>query len=71
MCEALQGRMDQESVYSEDPAQMAKRWESKEQRDFMWLISTAVTGTPVHHSLIKEIANSVRIPVEVGGGFGI
>jgi phosphoribosylformimino-5-aminoimidazole carboxamide ribotide isomerase len=27
-----------------------------------------VTGTPVHQSLIKEIANSIGIPVEVGGG---
>src|SRR4030043_1533788 len=64
-----QGRMDQESVYSEDPAQMAKRWESKgAERLHVVDLNGAVTGTPVHQSLIKEIANSIRIPVEGGGG---
>jgi phosphoribosylformimino-5-aminoimidazole carboxamide ribotide isomerase len=64
-----QGRMDQESVYSEDPVQMARRWESKgAERLHVVDLNGAVTGTPVHQSLIKEIANSIRIPVEVGGG---
>jgi len=64
-----QGRMDQESVYSEDPVQMAKHWESKgAERLHVVDLNGAVTGTPVHQSLIKEIANSIRIPVEVGGG---
>jgi phosphoribosylformimino-5-aminoimidazole carboxamide ribotide isomerase len=61
--------MDQESVYSEDPVQMAKHWESKgAERLHVVDLNGAVTGTPVHQSLIKEIANSIRIPVEVGGG---
>lgn len=64
-----QGRMDQESVYSEDPVQTAKRWESKgAERLHVVDLNGAVTGTPVHQSLIKEIANSIRIPVELGGG---
>ena len=64
-----QGRMDQESIYSEDPVQMAKHWESKgAERLHVVDLNGAVTGTPVHQSLIKEIANSIRIPVEVGGG---
>jgi phosphoribosylformimino-5-aminoimidazole carboxamide ribotide isomerase len=64
-----QGRMDQESVYSENPVQMAKHWESKgAERLHVVDLNGAVTGTPVHQSLIKEIANSIRIPVEVGGG---
>lgn len=64
-----QGRMDQESVYSEDPVQMAKHWELKgAERLHVVDLNGAVTGTPVHQSLIKEIANSIRIPVEVGGG---
>jgi phosphoribosylformimino-5-aminoimidazole carboxamide ribotide isomerase len=64
-----QGRMDQESVYSEDALQMAKRWESQgAERLHVVDLNGAVTGTPVHRSLIKEIANSIRIPVEVGGG---
>jgi len=64
-----QGRMDQESIYSEDPVQMAKHWELKgAERLHVVDLNGAVTGTPVHQSLIKEIANSIRIPVEVGGG---
>ena len=64
-----QGRMDQETVYSEDPVQMAKHWESKgAERLHVVDLNGAVTGTPVHQSLIEEITNSIHIPVEVGGG---
>jgi phosphoribosylformimino-5-aminoimidazole carboxamide ribotide isomerase len=64
-----QGRMDQESVYSENPVQMAKHWESKgAERLHVVDLNGAVSGTPVHQTLIKEIANSIHIPVEVGGG---
>lgn len=65
----LQGRMDRETVYGEDPVQMAKRWESKgAERLHVVDLNGAVAGTPVHRSLIREIAGSVHIPVEVGGG---
>ncbi|MGQ9646477.1 MAG: 1-(5-phosphoribosyl)-5-[(5-phosphoribosylamino)methylideneamino]imidazole-4-carboxamide isomerase [Thermodesulfobacteriota bacterium] len=64
-----QGRMDQESVYSEDPVQMAKYWESKgANRLHVVDLNGAVTGMPVHQSVIEEIVKSIRIPVEVGGG---
>ena len=64
-----QGRMDQESVYSEDPVQMAKRWESKgAERLHVVDLNGAVTGSPVHRSLIEEMVRSLNIPVEVGGG---
>jgi phosphoribosylformimino-5-aminoimidazole carboxamide ribotide isomerase len=64
-----QGRMDQESVYSENPVEMAMHWESMgAERLHVVDLNGAVTGTPVHRSLIKEIADSVRIPVEAGGG---
>lgn len=64
-----QGRMDQESVYSEHPVEMAEQWESKgAERLHVVDLNGAVTGKPVHRTLIKEIVRSVRIPVEVGGG---
>jgi len=64
-----QGRMDQESVYSENPVEMARRWESEgAERLHVVDLNGAVTGKPVHRALIKEIAQSVEIPVEVGGG---
>ena len=64
-----QGRMDQESIYSEDPVQMAKHWESKgAERLHVVDLNGAVTGNPVHRSLIEEMVRSLNIPVEVGGG---
>ncbi|MGZ3604620.1 MAG: 1-(5-phosphoribosyl)-5-[(5-phosphoribosylamino)methylideneamino]imidazole-4-carboxamide isomerase [Thermodesulfobacteriota bacterium] len=64
-----QGRMDQESVYSEHPVEIAKHWESKGAvRVHVVDLNGAVMGKPVHRSLIKEISQSVQIPIEVGGG---
>jgi phosphoribosylformimino-5-aminoimidazole carboxamide ribotide isomerase len=64
-----QGRMDQETVYSEDPVQMALHWESKgAERLHVIDLNGAVMGSPIHLSLINEITRSVRIPIEVGGG---
>jgi len=64
-----QGKMDQESVYSEHPLEMAKHWESKgAERLHVVDLNGAVAGKPVHRTLIKEIARSILIPIEVGGG---
>ena len=64
-----QGRMDQESIYSENPVEMAKHWESKgAERLHLVDLNGAVMGRPVHRSLIEEITRSLHIPVEVGGG---
>jgi phosphoribosylformimino-5-aminoimidazole carboxamide ribotide isomerase len=64
-----QGKMDQESVYSEHPVEMAKHWESKgAERLHVVDLNGAVTGKPFHRSLVKEISRSVHIPIEVGGG---
>jgi phosphoribosylformimino-5-aminoimidazole carboxamide ribotide isomerase len=64
-----QGRMDQESVYSEHPIEMAKYWESKgAERLHVVDLNGAVLGKPFHRPLIKEISRSVKIPIEVGGG---
>ena len=64
-----QGRMEQETVYSEHPVQMAKHWESKgAERIHVVDLNGAVAGKPFHQSLIKEIVRSLQIPIEVGGG---
>jgi phosphoribosylformimino-5-aminoimidazole carboxamide ribotide isomerase len=64
-----QGRMDQESVYSEHPVEMAKHWESKgAERLHLVDLNGAMMGKPIHRSLVKEITQSLRIPIEVGGG---
>jgi len=64
-----QGRMDQESIYSEDPVQMAMHWESKgAERLHVVDLNGAVAGRPVHRSLVEEITKSLHIPIEIGGG---
>jgi phosphoribosylformimino-5-aminoimidazole carboxamide ribotide isomerase len=64
-----QGRMDRESVYSDHPVEMAKHWESRgAERLHVVDLNGAVAGKPVHRSLVSEISQSLRIPVEVGGG---
>jgi phosphoribosylformimino-5-aminoimidazole carboxamide ribotide isomerase len=64
-----QGRMDQETIYSGNPVEMAKHWESKgAERLHVVDLNGAVTGKPFHSSLIKNMIRSVSIPVEVGGG---
>jgi phosphoribosylformimino-5-aminoimidazole carboxamide ribotide isomerase len=64
-----QGRMDQESIYSEHPVEMAMYCESKgAERLHVVDLTGAVTGKPFHRTLIKEIIQSVHIPIEIGGG---
>jgi phosphoribosylformimino-5-aminoimidazole carboxamide ribotide isomerase len=61
--------MEQETVYSEHPVQMAQHWESKgAERIHVVDLNGAVAGKPFHQSLIKEIVQSLQIPIEVGGG---
>jgi phosphoribosylformimino-5-aminoimidazole carboxamide ribotide isomerase len=65
----VQGRMDQETVYAEDPVEMARHWVSEgAERLHVVDLNGAVTGMPFHRSLIEEIVRSVPTPVEVGGG---
>jgi phosphoribosylformimino-5-aminoimidazole carboxamide ribotide isomerase len=64
-----QGRMDRETIYSEDPLQMAKHWEAKgAERLHVIDLNGAVTGKPIHQALIKHMMESVHIPIEIGGG---
>lgn len=64
-----QGRMDQETIYSENPVEMAKLWESKgAERLHIVDLNGAIQGKPCHPSVIKEIVRAIHIPVEVGGG---
>jgi len=59
----VQGRMDQESVYSERSGSDGHTLESKgAERLHVVDLNGAVTGEPVHRSLIEEITRSIRIP---------
>ncbi len=64
-----QGDLTQETVYSDDPAAMARQWESG---GAGWLhvvdLNGAVDGLPRNAEQIQAIVRAVSIPVQVGGG---
>ena len=64
-----QGRMQEETVYSQDPAEVARRWE-EEGAPILHVVDLngAVEGTPRNRTAIEAILRAVSIPVQVGGG---
>ncbi len=65
----IQGDLEDETVYSEDPLEMAQRWVSEgAERLHLVDLDGAVAGNPVHFSIIEKIIKSISIPVQVGGG---
>jgi phosphoribosylformimino-5-aminoimidazole carboxamide ribotide isomerase len=59
----------QETVYSDDPVEVAQKW----QREGAKLIHVvdldgAFSGEPKNLSVIREICDSIEIPIECGGG---
>lgn len=65
-----QGRMDSETVFSEDPVAMARRWaEAGARRLHVVDLDGAVQGEPVNLAVIRSIIEAVPdLPVQVGGG---
>jgi phosphoribosylformimino-5-aminoimidazole carboxamide ribotide isomerase len=66
-----QGDMDQSTIFSEDPAAMARRWlEAGARRLHLVDLNGAFAGKPQNHAAIKAILREVGddIPVQLGGG---
>src|SRR5699024_6674681 len=65
----IQGDYNREKVYSNSPVDMAKQWEKKG-AEYIHIVDLngAKTGVSINKEIIKEIANTVSIPVQVGGG---
>lgn len=65
-----QGRMDRETVYSEDPAAMAKRWiDAGARRLHLVDLDGAAAGKPQNAEVIHAIAAAhPDVPIQVGGG---
>src|SRR3989442_14702264 len=64
-----QGRMQEETVYSPEPADVARRWEDEgAQLLHVVDLNGAVEGTPRNRKAIETIIKAVSIPVQVGGG---
>ncbi len=66
-----QGDMQDATVFSEDPAAMARNWlEQGARRLHLVDLNGAVTGKPRNESAIRAILDEIagRIPVQLGGG---
>lgn len=64
-----QGQFDQVRVYSDSPAQTASLWEEKG-ASYLHLVDLdgALKGRSVNAACIRQIVDTVQIPVELGGG---
>jgi len=63
------GDPSKKTIYSENPLEIAKKWESAG-ADMIHLVDLDATlGSGSNFDLLKNIAESVKIPVQVAGGF--
>src|SRR5262249_29719481 len=65
----FQGDYSQEKVYSDDPCEMARRFES-EGAEILHVVDLdgALTGSPADIATVADICKAVKIPVQFGGG---
>lgn len=65
-----QGRMDDSTVFSDDPIAMAERWiEAGARRIHIVDLDGAVAGQPVNAEIIHAISEAhPEVPIQVGGG---
>ncbi|NSW91045.1 MAG: 1-(5-phosphoribosyl)-5-[(5-phosphoribosylamino)methylideneamino]imidazole-4-carboxamide isomerase [Firmicutes bacterium] len=65
----VQGQFSRETVYSDDPVEIALKWEKMGAR-YLHIIDLdgARTGEPQNTSVIFEITEKAGIPVQLGGG---
>ncbi len=66
-----QGNLDDETVFSDDPAEMARRWlDLGAERIHLVDLNGAVAGKPQNATTIRAIVEAVgsEVPVQLGGG---
>lgn len=65
-----QGRMEDETVFSDDPVEVAQRWvDAGARRLHMVDLNGAFAGKPVNAGAIKSVAEAFPdLPIQVGGG---
>ncbi len=64
-----QGNMHQATVYSNNPAEMARKWQDQgAQLLHVVDLNGAFEGAPKNLTQVEAIANVVSIPIQVGGG---
>lgn len=65
-----QGRMEDDTVFSDDPVAMARRWvEAGARRLHLVDLNGAFEGKPMNASVVHEIAEAFPdVPIQIGGG---
>ena len=64
-----QGDYSKETVYADDPVEVALRWESLgASRIHIVDLDGARSGNPDNLSVVKRIVKAVQVPVQMGGG---
>lgn len=65
-----QGRMEDETVFADDPLDMARRWvDAGARRLHIVDLNGAFAGQPVNMPVIRRIADEFpEVPIQVGGG---
>jgi len=64
-----QGRMSEETIYSDFPEEMARKWfRLGAERIHLVDLDGAVNGAPINKSTIEKIVNSVPVSFQLGGG---
>lgn len=65
----LQGRMDAETVFGEDPVAIARKWESAGASLIHVVdLDGAIQKSPQNLASIRKIVEQVKAPIQVGGG---
>lgn len=64
-----EGRFDQETVFADNPVDMAHRWIS-EGAQYLHIVDLdgALAGSPVNLHIVANILKEAAIPVQLGGG---
>jgi phosphoribosylformimino-5-aminoimidazole carboxamide ribotide isomerase len=65
----LQGRLDEETIYSDDPGAMASKWaQLGAQLVHVIDLDGAFAKSPQNMDSIRKIMQRVKVPIQVGGG---
>ena len=65
----VQGKVDQETVYSNDPLSMANHWDEEgAQMIHVVDLDGAFQGSPINAEIVKNIIYSSSVDIQVGGG---
>ncbi|MDO4700300.1 MAG: 1-(5-phosphoribosyl)-5-[(5-phosphoribosylamino)methylideneamino]imidazole-4-carboxamide isomerase [Moraxella sp.] len=65
-----QGRMEDDTVFGDDPVLMASRWVAQGARRLHLVdLNGAFDGVPVHKTVVEQIAKAhPNLPIQLGGG---